>query len=58
MDVPHEADFGNEGNQNDDQNGEELRLVIQDGDGLGRSADAGEPIELAGGHDVATSIRS
>lgn len=46
MDVPEEDALQDEDDKDDDENGEQVGLVVQDTDGLRRGADAAEPVEL------------
>ena len=47
VDVPDEEALEDHGDENDDEDGEENWLVIEDCDGLGRRTNAGKPVELA-----------
>lgn len=47
MDEPEEAGLGEEDDDDDDEGGEEVGLVVEDGDGLVGGADFLEPVELA-----------
>lgn len=46
MDVPDEDALEDDSDENDEKDGEEDGLVVEDGDGFWRGANAGEPIEL------------
>lgn len=46
MDVPEEDALQDEDDKDDDENGEQVGLVVQDTDGLRRGADTAEPVEL------------
>lgn len=47
MNIPDEDTLQNEDNEDDDQNGEEVWLIIEDGNGLRSGADGTKPVELA-----------
>lgn len=47
MDEPQEAGLGDQDDEDDDEGGEEVGLVVEDGDGLVGGADFLEPVELA-----------
>lgn len=46
MDVPDEKALEDHGDEDDDEDGEENWLIIEDCDGLGRRTNAGKPVEL------------
>lgn len=46
MDIPEEDALQDEDDKDDDENGEQVGLVVQDTDGLRRGADGAEPLEL------------
>lgn len=47
MDVPVDAHLNSETDDDDDEVGEELGLVVEDGDGLVGGANRAEEVELA-----------
>lgn len=52
VDVPDEDALQDEDEEHDDENGEQVRLIVEDGDGLRGGADFTEPIELSHGWSV------
>ncbi|KAK1987857.1 hypothetical protein LZ30DRAFT_116154 [Colletotrichum cereale] len=46
VNVPEEDALQNDAQKDDQEDGEEHGLIIQDGDGLGRGANGSEPVEL------------
>lgn len=46
VDEPQEAGLGDQDDEDDDEGGEEVGLVVEDGDGLVGGADFLEPVEL------------
>lgn len=47
VDEPQKAGLGDQDDEDDDEGGEEVGLVVEDGDGLVGGADFLEPVELA-----------
>lgn len=52
MDVPCEGDLQDDEDEDHDQDGEQIRLVVEGVDGLLRCANFQEPIELTWSHCV------
>lgn len=46
VDVPDEDDLKNDGDEDDEQNGEENGLIVEDGDGLRGRPNTAKPVEL------------
>ncbi|KAL6790023.1 hypothetical protein J3E68DRAFT_413043 [Trichoderma sp. SZMC 28012] len=46
VDEPEQAGLGDQDDEDDDEGGEEVGLVVEDGDGLVGGADFLEPVEL------------
>jgi len=49
MDIPEKHDLEDDCDEDNDEDGEKHRLVIEHSDGLRRGADFAEPIELTHG---------
>lgn len=46
MDVPNEDTFQNKDDKDDNQDGEKVWLIVEDGNSLGSGTDSAKPVEL------------
>lgn len=46
VDVPGENTLQDKDNEDDDQNCKQIRLIVEDGNGLRSGADSAKPVEL------------
>ena len=55
MNIPEKGNLHGNGNKDDQEDGEDNRLIVQDSNGFVCGADAREPVELT--HDVDMECR-
>lgn len=58
MNIPEKGNLHGNGDKDDQENGEDDRLIVQDSNGFVCGADAREPVELTHDVDIKREVRN